>query len=134
MNIRAAAVYALLTFVLPACASTSDTLESFVGADESALRAAWGEPDRILPNEQDGKTFVYIRVDIHSSRGGGDVNKYGSGTVDSDIPGQETRWKREFLFRLDESGRVYNADMRKEEIPVSPVGHPMSPAVEMNPG
>ena len=43
----------------------------------------------------------------------------GSGSIGSDIPGQEMRWNRTYLFWLDNKNVVYDWDMQKEEVPYS---------------
>lgn len=116
---RVCAVLVILASLLISCVSTSDTMGAWVGADESALIDKWGEPNSVIPNEPNGKIFVYIRIDTYLSQGAGDVNRYGSGTIGSDIPGQEMSWKRQYMFWLDKEGVVYDWDKRKEEIPVS---------------
>ena len=112
---------AIVCFILlmVGCISTSDMMNSWLGIKEPALVAEWGEPDKIVSAGASGKIFVYIETDSYSSRGGNDSNIYGSGSIGSDIPGPETRWKRTYMFWLNDKGVVYDWKLRKEEIPYS---------------
>ena len=127
MIMRACSVLVLLAFSLISCISTSASMESWVGADEATLIARWGKPGNVISNAPDGKIFIYVRMDSYSSHGGGDSNIYGSGSTGSDIPGQEMRWERKYIFWLDNEGIVHNVDMQKEEVPFIGWGETRSP-------
>lgn len=106
----------IMITLLIGCASTSDTMESWIGAQESELVAKWGQPDEVVPNDPDGRIYVYIKENYRSSRPSDDLYRYGSGTRTSDIPGDNKALRLQYWFWLDNDGTVYKCDIRKEEI------------------
>jgi len=119
LNRGALAAFVVLAFLPIGYISTSDMMNSWLGVEEAALIAEWGEPDKIIPDNASGRIFIYGKTDAYSSRGGNDSNIHGSGSIGSDIPGREMRWKRTYMFWLDNKSAVHNWDMQKEEIPYS---------------
>lgn len=118
MRISALPGLLLLVFSVAGCVSAYDK-ESWIGQTEDNLVAEWGPPEEVIRNEVGGKTLVYVRTDPHSSRGGSDVYRYGSGTRDADVPGEPKKWQRRYLFRVNEEGIVYDSSVQKTEV-ISP--------------
>ena len=108
--------------LLIGCVSTSDTIQSWIGTHESALMAKWGESDKVIPNEPEGKLFIYIKTDPYSSRGADELYLYGSGTRDSDIPGRSTTLRRHYTFWLNREGIIYDSAVEIEEIVLPSAG------------
>jgi len=76
----------------------------------------WGEPDRIIANEPEGRIYVYIKREEDSSRSSAELYRYGSGTRESDIPGDAAAPARVYIFWLDSNDIVYDWTVQ-EEIP-----------------
>ena len=90
------------------CASTTDSMQSWMGVNQSELIAQWGEPDKIMADGPEGKVLVYSRENISFSQPFDDLYRYGSGTKESDIPADAANEKRIYLFWLDNEGIIYH--------------------------
>jgi len=77
----------------------------------------WGEPDRIIANEPEGRIYAYIKKrEEDSSRSSDELYRYGSGARESDIPGDAAAPARVYIFWLDSNDIVYDWTVQ-EEIP-----------------
>ena len=89
------------------CASTTDSMQSWEGVNQSELIAKWGEPDKTIENDPEGKILVYSRGSGSSSKPSDDLYRYGSGTKESDIPGEAASTRTIYMFWLDNEGIIY---------------------------
>jgi hypothetical protein len=89
------------------CASSADSPRSWEGISQSELIAQWGEPDKIIANDPEGRVLVYSRENGSSSQPSDDLYRYGSGTKESDIPGDAANGKVIYMFWTDNKGIVY---------------------------
>ena len=82
-------------------------MKSWVGVSQSELIAEWGEPDKIIENDPEGKVLIYSRKRGSSSKPSDDLYRCGSGTKESDIPGEAASAGTICMFWLNNEGIVY---------------------------
>ena len=102
------------------CASQTDMVQSWVGADQSALVAEWGEPERIIEDKSGDRIFVYVKTEPTSLYYADNEVLYGSDTRESGVPDERKVWRRTYMFSIGTDGIVYDWDFRREQI-ISPV-------------
>ncbi|MBM3328769.1 MAG: hypothetical protein FJY67_04730 [Calditrichaeota bacterium] len=104
-----AAIFLLIALIFQP--SEREIMDSWMGAHESEVIAAWGPPDRIAEDGKGGKILIYEQIEQRASPSSGKatIRTYDDKAV---IDFQEEHgaikvYRRAHMFYLNEYGYVY---------------------------